>query len=187
MVNLSLVHSLYFLWDFLCLISKIPCLGENEDLNGGVVGVKTPKVILTNFLAILDKLEQLWFVHFWRKNISHIFWGGGVRKMLQFSFEQLYCHFGQFGRNLIFFIFQQFYTKPNFFSPPFFFGGGGGQKCNFIFLLVGSIVVGMPNFSSLEGLEVGFLCWKKNKQKKQNNSLVLRATLASAKSLAELG
>ena len=116
MVNLSLVHSLYFLWDFLCLIYKIP-------------------------------------------------W-----------------HLGQFGRTLFFFfIFQQI-----------FFGGWGGvgsKKCNFIFLLVGSIVVGMPNFSFLEGLEVGFLWWKTRKKntRKKNNSSVLRATLASAKSLAELG
>ena len=44
----------------------------------------------------------------------------------------------------------------------------------------------MLNFSFLEGLEVGFLWWKKKKEK-EKKSLVLRATLASAKSLAELG
>ena len=84
---------------------------------------------------------------------------------------------------------EELFFSSSFFSKFFWGGGGGGsKKCNFIFLLVGSIVVGMPNFSFLEGLEVGFLWWKKNKKnKKQNNSLVLRATLASAKVLAELG
>ena len=58
---------------------------------------------------------------------------------------------------------------------------------HFIFLLVGSIVVGMPNLSFLEGLEVGFLWWKTTTKNNNNNSSVLRATLALAKSLAELG
>ena len=172
MVNLSLVHSLYFLWDFLCLISKIPCLGENEELNGGGgVGVKTQKVILTNFLAISAKLEQLWFVHYWTLSI---FWGGGVNKNYLLFLTNFPAISATLEELWFFFIFQTI-----FFSVHYLFFRGGVKNDDFIFLLVGSIVVGMPNFSFLEGLEVGFLWRKKTtKNKKQQQFLGFKSYLS---------
>ena len=83
----------------------------------------------------------------WLKLFSNsliICWGN-IRISIMIS-DQLSPHFGQFGTTLIFFHYDQV----------FLIGGWSKNISFFIFLLVGWIVAGMPNFSFLEGLETTF-------------------------------